>query len=39
MTPVVEEFSKKISIYTIQKAINYRLAPILTADKILNANQ
>ena len=39
MTPVVEKFSEKISIYTIQKAINYRLAPILTADEILNANQ
>jgi len=40
MTSVVEEIpANKNQFFTIQKAINNRLAPILTADEILNANQ
>ena len=40
MTSIIEEIPKnKKSISKVQKAINSRLAPILTADEILNANQ
>ena len=40
MTSVVEEIpANKNQFLLSKKAINSRLAPILTADEILNANQ